>query len=58
MGIKATWIICDQDPATTIAIQPLTQIRFYKMGSSIFAAISRLKLASTTRASFPIIPST
>ena len=43
---------------TAIAIWTLTQPLTCKIGSSIFAAMSRLKVASTTCASLPIIPST
>ena len=45
------------DLATVIAIRPLTQPRTCEMGSSIFSAMSRLKVASMTRASFLIMPS-
>ena len=51
-------IICEYDPATTIAIRPLIQPHTCEMGSSIFAAMSWLKFAITTKASFTGMPST
>ena len=47
----------EYDLATAITIQPLTQPLMYKMGSSIFADMNWLKVAITTWASLPIIPS-
>ena len=47
----------DCDLATAIAIRPLTQLVACKMGSSILAAMSWLKVASTTSASLLTIPS-
>ena len=55
---KDTWIICDYNLATAIAIRLLTHPHTCEMISSIFSTISRLKFASMTRASFPSIPST
>ena len=55
---RALQIIKEYDLTTTIPIRPLAQPCTCKMGSSIFDAIIRLKFASTTRASFPSIPST
>ena len=51
-------IICEYNLATAISIRPLIQPRTCKMGSSIFSAMSRIKFSSTTRASFPSMPST
>ena len=48
----------EYDLANAILIRPLIQPCTCKMGSSIFAGMSRLKFASTTRASLPSIPST
>ena len=44
--------------AIAIVIRLLTQSLTCKMGSSIFAAMCRIKFVSTTRASFPSMPST
>ena len=44
--------------ATTIAVRPLIQPHTCKVVSSIFAAMSQLKLASMTRAFLPSMPST
>ena len=41
---------------TTIAIQPFIQNCTCKMGSSIFAAMIRLKFVSMTRAPLPSMP--
>ena len=43
---------------TEIEKWPLTQTLTYKMGSSTFAAMSQLKVTSTTSAFLPIISST
>ena len=43
--------MCEYDLTTEISIRLLIQPRTCKIGSSIFAAMSRLKFASTTRAS-------
>ena len=59
-------VLVRQDPliiheyylATAIVIQPLTQPRTCKIGSSIFSATRKPEFASTTRVSFPIMPST
>ena len=51
------WIMREYELATEIVIQPLIQTCVCEMGSSIFAAMSRLKFACTTRASLPSIPS-
>ena len=51
-------IIWEYDLATAIAIRPLIQPRTCEIGLSIFAAISWIKFACTTRASFPSITST
>ena len=53
LGIQALWIIHEYNLATNIAIQLLTQHHTWKMGSSIFDAMSGLKFTSTTRAYFP-----
>ena len=58
LGRRAPWIIREYNLATDISIRPLTQPCTYEMGYSIFAAMSRLKYASTTRASFPSMPPT
>ena len=57
-GTQYPQIIWDYDLATSIVIRPLTQTLTRKMDSSIFAAMSRLKVVSMTWASLPIIPST
>ena len=44
--------------ATAIVIWPLTQPVTCKMGSYISTAMTRIKVASATSASFPIIPYT
>ena len=58
LGRRASLIMREYDLATAIAIRPITQPCTCEMGSSIFAAMSQLKFASTTRASFPSMPST
>ena len=57
-GKRAPRIMRECDRATVIAIRSLTQPCTCEMGSSIFPAMSRLKVASSTRASFPSMPST
>ena len=57
-GTKATCSTWEYNLVTIIEIYPLTQPLMYKMGSSIFAAKSQLKAASTTWSSLTIIPST
>ena len=42
---------------SAIVIWPLTQPHTCEMGSSIFSGMCRLKFESTTRSSFPIMPS-
>ena len=56
LGIWVPHIIQEYDLATAVAVRPLTHPRLWKMGSSILAATSLLKLASTTRVSFPSMP--
>ena len=51
------WIIQEYNLAITIKIRPLTQPHTCKMGSSLFASMSQLKLASMTKAFFKIMPS-
>ena len=58
LGRKSPQIIRDYNLTTVIVIQPLTHTRTCKMCSSILDAMSQLKFASTTRASFTITPST
>ena len=58
LGRRYPHIICEYDLATAILIKPLNQTCTCKMDSSIFAAMSWLELESTTRASFPSMPST
>ena len=48
----------EYDLATLIMIRPLIQPRRWEMASSIFAAMSRLKLVSTIRASLSSMPPT
>ena len=48
LGIQDPWIISEYNLATVIAIRPLTQPSTFKMGSSLFSAMSRLNLASKT----------
>ena len=57
--VFGTWdprIIWEYNFATAIVIGLLTQPKICKMGSSIFVAMSRLKVASINWASLPIIP--
>ena len=58
LGRRAPGIIWGYHHTTAIVIWPLTQPLTCKMGSSIFAAMSRLKSVSTTRVYFPSMPST
>ena len=58
LGTRAMRIAREYDLVTAIVIQPLTQPLTCEVGSSIFASMSWLKLASTTWYSLPIIPST
>ena len=55
---RAPWSTREHELATAISIRPLTQNLTCEMGSSIFAAMGRLKVASATSSSLPIIPST
>ena len=48
----------EYDLSTAIMTRPLTQPVTCEMGLSIFAAMTRLKMVSTTSALLPIIPST
>ena len=57
LGIRALWVIREYNLATPIAIWLIIHPRTYKIGSSIFASMSRIKFASKTRASFPSIQS-
>ena len=56
IGYQAVWSTLEYDLATTIAIRLLTQPVMCEMGSSIFFAMTQLKVASTTSASLTIIP--
>ena len=58
LGKKYPWIIWDYDPSTVIMIHLSNQPNTCEMGYSIFSAMGWLKFVSTTRSSFPIIPST
>ena len=58
LGSQAPRIICEYDFVTAIVIRPLIHPRTCEMGSSIFAAMSRLKFASMTSASLPSMSST
>ena len=58
LGRRAPRIMWEYDLTTVIAIRPLTQPHTCEMGSSGFAAMSRLKFVRTTRASFRSMPST
>ena len=55
---RAPRINLEYDLVTAISIRPLTQSVTCKIGSSSFTSMIRIKLASTTSASFPVIPST
>ena len=57
-GAQATRSTLEYDLMTAIIIRPLTHPVTCKMSSSSFAAMSQLKVASTTWASLSIIPST
>ena len=54
-AVQRTW---EYDLVTVIEIRPLTQPLTCEMSSSIFSAMSQLKVAITTSASLPIITST
>ena len=58
LGSRAPQVIFGYDPATKNLIRPLIQPRTCEMGPSIFSAMSRLKFASTNRASLPSMSST
>ena len=58
IGNQAPQSIQEYDLETTIEIHLLTQLLTYEMVYSVFAATSRLKVASTTWASLTITPST
>ena len=58
LGTQSMQITLEYDLVTAISIRPLTQPLMCEMGSSIFAATSWLKVASTTWTSLTIIPST
>ena len=58
LGTQDLRRIQDYDLETEVEIWLLTQPLTWEMGSSIFAATSRLKVASTTLASLPSTPST
>ena len=58
LGNWDLWITWECDLVTAIAIHLLNQPLIWKMGSSIFAAISQLKVTSNTWYFLPIIPST
>ena len=49
MMIWAPRIMCEYDLETAIAIRPLIQILTCEIGSSIFAAMSRIKISIMTR---------
>ena len=58
LGSQALKILREYDLAKAIVIQLLIQPCACKVDSSIFSVMSRLKFSSTTRASFPSMPST
>ena len=58
LGDRALRKTLEYDLANNILIRPLTQPVTCEIGSSIFAAMSRLKVVITTSVSLPIIPST
>ena len=58
LGRRALKIMGEYDPVTAIAIRPLTQPRMCGMGSSVFSAMSWLKVVSMTRESFLSMPPT
>ena len=58
LGRRSPQIIRQYDFATAITIWPLNQPCTCKTGYSIFSSTSWLKFASTTRVSFPSMPST
>ena len=58
LGRRSMQIMQDYDLVNMITIRKLTQPRTCEMDSSIFSAMSRLKLESMTRYSFLSMPST
>ena len=58
LGYWALSSTLEYDLSTAIMTRPLTQPVTCEMGLSIFAAMTRLKVVSTTSASLPIIQST
>ena len=58
LGTWAPRSIWEYDLVTVFTIRPLIQPLTWEMGSSIFMAMSQLKVGSTTWASLSIIPST
>ena len=58
LGARSPWSSLEYNLVAVIAIRMLTQPMTCEMGSSIFVAMSQLKVASTTSASLPTIPST
>ena len=56
LGDQDLWSTPEYDPVTTISIYSLTHPVMCKMGFSSFAAMSCLKVVSTTSASLPITP--
>ena len=58
IGDRSPWSILEYYLATAIDIRTLNQPVTCEMGFPSFVAMSWLKVASTTIASFPIIPST
>ena len=57
-GRQVPQIMREYNLVTTIVIQPLAYPRTCEMGYLIFSAMSQLKFVSSTRASFPSMPST
>ena len=58
MGSQSPRIMHEYELATVIKIWTLIQTHMCEMGSTMFVAMSRLKFADKTRASFPSMPST
>ena len=58
LGAQSLQITLKYDLVNKILTGPLTQPVVWEMGSSIFAAMTKLKVATATSASLPIIPST
>ena len=58
LGTLSLQSIWEYELMAAIAIRPLTQPLTCEIGYSIFSAMIQLKVASTTWASLPIIPST